>query len=197
MSDALLLLSGGIDSALCLYQRAAAGLPTRTHHVVLKDHEGRQDVEAKATRDVLDYMQRKFGTQIRHSESGMDFGRMWIPRNLHAWGYWAGVLLAAPANRHINELVVPSHIDSNLRKSLPMDQYIARVDRIYRSHIETICRRPITISHPLVAMTKADILAAIPKDLLALCWWCRRPQNGQVCHKCHTCRQVDRALQGV
>lgn len=68
--DTLLMLSGGLDSTLCLWKRVQQGLPTRVHHVVLSDADGRQDVESRAVREVLAWMNDHGGEGlIEYTES--------------------------------------------------------------------------------------------------------------------------------
>lgn len=189
-----MLLSGGIDSSFCLWQRAVAGLETRTHHVYLNDHEGRLDVEARACRQVLEYI-KGIGGRVHHTESHVDFGRMWIPKNHHLWAYWAGVILASPSGKQIDEVVIPRHFDGV--RGGPDGPVAKNIDRCFLGHIELLARRRPRLVYPMVHMTKADVIRAMPRELLELCWWCRRPQNGKPCHKCATCKLVDPALEGL
>ncbi|AER47556.1 QueC-like queuosine biosynthesis [Mycobacterium phage DS6A] len=194
-ADTLLMLSGGIDSVFCLWRRVQAGLPTRTHHVVLRDREGRHRVEAEAVRDVLGWLRDRGGADlIEHTESRVHFGDVrWIPQNYHLWAYWAGVLLAAPANRGITRVVIPRHADAFAGQA-PDGPRGQRSDAAYLGHIELIAGRRPVLEYPIIGMTKADEIAAMPAELLRLCWWCRRPDpGGRPCRRCYTCRQVDAA----
>ncbi|BBY78864.1 hypothetical protein H7I53_17920 [Mycolicibacterium pulveris] len=191
--DTLLLLSGGIDSAYCLWQRVKAGLVTRTHHVSLADHEGRQAVEDRAAQRILAWMRSNGGDGlIEHSTSAMDFRTMWIPKNFHAWAYWAGVIMASPSGRSITTVILPRHADA-FRGGVNSPGARAS-DAAYRGHIKLLCGREPKLSLPMVHLTKAQVVAEMPESLLRLCWYCRRPRGGQPCHKCMTCRQVDPAL---
>ena len=44
---------------------------------------------------------------------------------------------------------------------------------------------------PLAEITKPQIIAALPDELLALTWSCRRPRRGRPCGRCLTCRRLD------
>lgn len=187
--DTLLLLSGGIDSAFCLWQRVQAGLPTRTHHVDLDDSEGRCEVERGAVTRVLHWMENHGSGLIEHSSSAMSFRKMWVPYNFHAWAYWAGVVMAAPSGQAIDTVILPRHSDA-----FDNPEDAQESDRVYLGHVELIAKRKPRLAFPIAHMTKADVVKAMPKDLLALCWWCRRPNGKQPCHKCRTCKQVDPAL---
>lgn len=194
MSDTLLLLSGGIDSAWCLWQRVQAGLPTRTHHVVLKDHEGRARVESAATKRVLSWIHSNGGSNlIHHTESTVDFGTVrWIPKNFYLWAYWAGVIMAAPSGRDITTVVLPRHSDAF--PGGPTSPGALKSDEAYTTTIQLITGRAPQLEFPMAHLTKAEVIQSMPEGLLAACWWCRRPQNGKPCHQCQTCRQVDPAL---
>lgn len=194
--DTLLLLSGGIDSAYCLWQRAEAGLATRTHHVVLRDAEGRATVESRATRQILDWIRRHApGAVIEHTESAVDFRDLWVPLNHHLWAYWVGAILAAPNGRDHRHVIIPRHADAF--HDSPADGPAAQAsDAAYLGHVQLMAPgRVPTLQYPIRHLTKAQIVAAMPPGLLARCWWCRRPDNlGRTCRTCYTCRLVDPAL---
>lgn len=200
MTDTLLLLSGGIDSAYCLWQRVNAGLPTRVHHVHLADAEGRAAVESRAVRQVLAWLHTNYdaGRLIEYSESSVDFTDLWVPLNHHLWAYWAGAILAAPQGRDYRFVVVPRHSDAF--HDGDVDGPAAQAsDAAYLGHIELMAPgRVPTLTYPIKHLTKAEIVAAMPADLLACCWWCRRPEPGpKPCHDCYTCRLVDPALDAT
>ena len=46
-------------------------------------------------------------------------------------------------------------------------------------------------------MDKTDVIKAIPKELLNLCWYCRTPLNNKRCGICFTCESVDKSLEKV
>lgn len=189
--DTLLLLSGGIDSAWCLLQRVRAGLPTRTHHVVLADHEGRARVESAATARILTWMRANGGRElITHTESRVDFGTVrWIPQNFYLWAYWAGTLMAAPEGRDLSNLILPRHSDAFTSPAGAL-----KSDNAYKTTVRLIAGREPTLVYPMAHLTKAEVVQSMPADLLTACWYCRRPRAGRPCHTCQTCRQVDPAL---
>lgn len=188
-----MLLSGGIDSAFCLWQRAVAGLPTRTHHVVLADHEGRSEVEATATKRVLEYI-NQIGGKVEHTTSAVNFGGLrWIPKNYHLWAYWAGAIMASPKGQTINNVILPRHSDAF--RGGPQGPSAQRSDTAYKGHVKLLCGRDPNLVFPIAHMTKADVIREMPAELLDRCWWCRTPRNGEACHKCITCKLVDPALE--
>lgn len=184
--DTLLLLSGGIDSTACLWQRARDGLPTRTHHVMLADWEGRQIHENRATTQVLAWIQQQYPrAQITHTESGVDFRTVRrIPRNHYLWGYWAGVLMHQKSG--LTTIVVPRNKD-DFSDPRAGETY----DRSYLTSVELMTGQQPRLIYPILSYTKADLVKMLPEDLLKRTWWCRRPNAGQPCHTCSTCKKVE------
>lgn len=71
-----------------------------------------------------------------------------------------------------------------------------RAHRRYQNIAYEVCEREIVWDHPIQHMKKADVIRAMPRDLLKLCWWCRKPTaDGKPCHRCYTCKLVDAALE--
>lgn len=197
--DTLLMLSGGIDSVYALYTHlTTTDAPIRTHHVHLRNWEGRDRAEAAAVQRVLGWARRNgYGDRITHTQSTTDFGDIrYLVRDHHTWGFWAGVILANPVNAGITKVIRTFHADS-VREGVDSPAR-KRADDAWQRPIEFIAQRPIELVHPMIHMTKAEVVRALPAELRALCWWCRRPRRGQQpCHECHTCRQVDAALAEI
>lgn len=190
--SALLLYSGGIDSVQALYARAKAGLPTRVHHVVLLNWERRAQYEKAAVRSTLAWIERRFPGMVVYTSSSFDYGDLkYIVRDHNIWGLVAGIIFADPKNEHITQLIRTFHRDS-VKGGIdsPAGQ---RAEAAWSAHLP---KREIEFIYPQIDMTKGDIMAALPKSLLELTWYCRRPRGGRPCHECHTCKQVDAVLAG-
>jgi len=187
----LVNLSGGIDSAYCLYLALQAGCDVLAHHIVLKNHEGRQDVERRATYDILAWMEsQRLPGRITYVESGFDYGSLgYVVRDLNVWSFLTGVILANPRHRD-RAVVISSHLDSPFMTDPVRDQR-------RRDLVRAVCTVEPEWVYPIGHMTKAQVVQVCPPDLLQLCWWCRRPENGRPCHRCHTCQQVDAALEAM
>lgn len=193
------MLSGGIDSVQALHARCEAGLPTRTHFVHLINHEGRTASERHAVERVLRRFRRDYPGLITHSQSTFDYGDLgYLVKDHNSHGLWAAIILADPANEHITQVVRTFHRDS-VRGGL--DSPAGRAaERGWREPVERLTAKraqPVEFVYPQVNMTKGEIMAALPPDLLRMCWYCRRPRYGRTCHECHTCRQVDAVLAGA
>lgn len=192
---ALLLYSGGIDSVQALYARCMAGLPTRTHHVVLKNRERRHSKESKAVDLTMARIRALFPrVPIVHTTSTFDFGDLkYLTRDHIIWGTVAGIILADPKNEDITQVVRTFHRDSVVGGIESEDG--RRAEAAWR-HCEFVAQREVEFLYPQINMTKQEIMEAMPKDLLRLTWYCRRPRLDKVCHTCHTCRNVDAVLAG-
>lgn len=191
--DTLLMWSGGLDSTAALWQRVERGLPTRVHHVVLSDMDGRADAELAAVRAIRAWLdERGYGPLVEYSESAMDFGPSdefrGIP-NINALAVWAGFICATPRGRAIRTIIHPYHADCDRRE-------VEIYENAYRRECAGIAYRAPQVEYPLAGLRKRDIAAQLPAELLALCSWCRTPQSGQACHRCGTCRLMDAALGG-
>ena len=182
--DTLLMFSGGIDSTWVLWDRCRRGVPTRVHHVVLDDWEGRANVEKRAARTIIAKLETDYGDElIEYTESATDFGDLkWAPYNFYLWAYWAGAILNNPKNKHLVKVVVPHHADT---QAFSMEQ----ADKTYRQ-VSALFGRSIFTEYPLRDKHKAEIVASLPAELLALTWFCRRPVRGEPCGDCVTCRRV-------
>lgn len=190
------MLSGGIDSVWALHNHlTTTNAPIRTHHVHLHNHERRAEAEAAAVQRVLNWVrERGWAHRVIHTSSTTDYGTLrWIPRDHHTWGYWAGVILADPRNASITRVLRTYHLDSAPGGADSPTR--VRADEAYRRPIEFITNRPMELVHTMLHMTKADVIRSLPREVLALCWWCRRPRAGRECHECHTCKQVNAVLR--
>lgn len=196
---ALLMYSGGLDSVQALYARCVVGLPTRTHHVRLKNWNGRSVFEQKAVTDTLAWLRRRFPkVSIEHTTSTFDYGDLrYIVKDHNVWGLMAGIILADPKNDHITRVVRTFHRDSVVGGlESPAGRPAEHAWRTPIDHLTGRRAEPVEFLYPQLGMSKADIVAALPPDLMRLCWYCRIPKHGRPCHECHTCRQVDAALRG-
>lgn len=187
----LLMLSGGLDSAWCLRHLVESGTPVRTHHVTLADWEGRAAVEDKAVTGILSWVREHgYGHLVTHTRSVVDFGDVrWIPQNYYLWAYWAGVIMANPANASITKVVIPRHSDA-----FDDPSRAAKSDRAYKTITALVAGREPELVYPMIHLAKADVVRDLPDDLRARCWYCRRPRRGAPCGTCRTCRQVRPAL---
>lgn len=195
--DTLLLLSGGIDSAFCMWKALSEGRSLHVHHVRLTNHERRLHYEAQAVQDILEWMRGQGLSNFRFTESSFDYGTLrYIVKDHCIWGLMIGIILANPRNKGVTKVIRTDHADS--LPSGPNGIGMQKAHRRYRNIAWEACERDdIEWEHPIGHMTKAEVIRATPPDLLNLCWWCRTPKNGKACQCCYTCRQVDPVLQEI
>lgn len=186
MSRVLVNFSGGLDSTYCLWHLLEQGRDVVSHHIVLETSQQRHKHESRAVSAIYAWLRAR-GHTFEAIESGFRQGT--IPKRQPDSSIWLPVTgYALRSYPDIREVVVGSHLDSfegmpGLRRRTEREKNVA----------STLAGRQIRWVYPLRSMTKADVLASLPADLRALCWYCRRPTPDGPCHSCLTCRQVDRA----
>lgn len=188
----LVNLSGGIDSAYCLYLALKAGADVLVHHINLVNSEsrpGRAELEMIAYDRVMRWLERqRLPGRMTCSNSGTDFGTVRIIKDLHVWSFWTGAILTDRRHRD-RGVIVSSHLDS------PFMHDQVRDGR-RRDLVRSICGFEPQWVYPIGKMLKADVVRACPEGLLRQCWWCRRPTSGhRPCHRCLTCRQVNSEVE--
>lgn len=196
MARILLNLSGGIDSAYCMYDALRRGERLLVHHIRLTNHEGRQQLEHRAVKKIRAYIDaQKLPGSYTYLESGYDHGSLgWIPKDAAIWSFMTGVVLANPKHHDITEVIVPRHVDAFGHESDPAAG-ARRSDAYIRAFVKAVARRDVTILTPIGHLRKAAVMRACPPELLRLCWWCRTPRaGGRACHRCITCKVVDPVL---
>ena len=188
----LVNLSGGIDSAYCMQLMLEQGHNVLAHHIRLKNWEGRQQLEYKATQDIIKHFRKEgYAKQIKYHETGFDYGTLrYIAYDIHIWTFFTGIILTNPSlKKSIEGVVISSHQDSPFMRDTERDSRRRELIKSMLSGWE-----PKWL-YPIGHLLKKDVVRACPKDLLDLCWWCRRPYRNKPCGRCHTCRQVKGALK--
>lgn len=193
--DTLLHFSGGLDSTLCFYEyvRDNPDKKLLVHHIYLKNHEGRQDYEQTAVNNILAWMRANGYNNFEYVESKVE-----IPDNFFVIYdvYWhLGIFTPIILNTYksIKTLIRPSQKADYPGgiKSLPRERAALKVARV-------ILGKPYAWVKPLIerGLDKGDVIRAMPADLAALTWYCRKPtKDGKVCGKCRTCLAVAEGLK--
>jgi 7-cyano-7-deazaguanine synthase in queuosine biosynthesis len=200
METTLLCLSGGLDSALCAYKALSAGQRLHLHHIHLSNREGRQAVEAQATADILSWFRDNGLTDFTYTESSVHYGTIrFLVQDVNIWSYFIGAILADPRHRHMRSVIIPRNLDSFRYNddSTPAQRRRAeaRANERREQIVKAVAGRLPKWLYPIGNYTKLDVIRELPEGLRELCWWCRRPVGNAPCHRCHTCQQVDDALQ--
>src|SRR5690606_19571219 len=111
--DTLLLLSGGIDSAYCMWRLLSEGRSLLVHHVHLTNHEGRVQYEAQAVKRILAWMRGRGLNRFTYTESSFDYGSLrFIVKDSYLWAFHIGIIMANPENRGVTKVIVPRHWDA-------------------------------------------------------------------------------------
>lgn len=205
-------LSGGLDSAYMAYRLLSMGNSLLLHHCTYKTSQTRYPHEERAYLAVLAWLVERGLTsftvikseyagnagltadevavigQDRTADSvegwNLDY-RYLIPeagKHLHTWRR-----RNRQSRQDIRHIVIPSHAES--RRTLGDPEF----NSFWRAACSLAGRELIALE-PMKRYTRPEIIGDMPPDLVALCWWCRTPKDGQPCHECSTCKVVDPAL---
>lgn len=195
----LLMFSGGIDSAYCLYLALRDGENVQAHHIRLVNADGRADAEGRAVERVREWLAAQgLPGRAHYTESVFDYGsigalpeepeRRWLHADTWAWLLTAGLILADPAAKRLTRLIMPIHKGGGFLR-------VPHRWRAQKAMVRAVARREIGYLWPLRELTKAEIVRACPPELRELCWHCRQPTpEGAPCHECQACVWVDEAL---
>ena len=195
---ALLMLSGGIDSAYCLYDALRGGRDVHAHHVHLINRQGRAGPEGEAVVNILRWLDaQNLPGSYTLTNSVFDYGDVrYLSKDAAVWSFMAGIVLA-DRQRYgdIHSIIVPRHLGAFAHERNPAAA-AALSDRYIKTFIRALTQREVVIELPIGRMTKDQVVAAMPTGLLRLCWWCRQPANARRrCRRCITCKAVDPALR--
>ena len=191
--DALMGLSGGLDSVYVLYRWLAANPDKRllVHHCRLTNRFGRQPLETAAARGAVEWCRAHGLDNFDYIETSIDVGDLRnLPYDEFLLTVLNGVILRDERYRDIPVLLMPTPKDEYTRLGGRLTKRRAKSRRIRSEFVKT----GIQTQYPIEHMTKEEVVAACPADLRALSWSCRAPTpEGERCHTCHTCRQLDAA----
>jgi 7-cyano-7-deazaguanine synthase in queuosine biosynthesis len=189
----LAMFSGGVDSTAMLVKLlAASDEPLRVHHIHMANQERRDAAERHAVDAILAYCRRHY-RPFRYSESGLDFRALEaIPIDYLSIAFVAcQVAIDTPHCTRIavGSLAADTDIENrSLRQRRVFDEMYAcyRARKLGEPEVEWI--------YPVYDQPKSALVAALPNELLALTWSCRRPlAGGQACGVCKACRAREKA----
>lgn len=187
--DVLANLSGGVDSVFGVWQLLLQGKRPLIHHCHLGGNL-RLPWESSATANVLEWFTDRNLTNFEYIESHIELppyrykSRMRDPDLIMMVS--GQILRDRP---HIRRLDYYNNAEDT---STVYPKIRRRRERIFYFWAG---RQNISITRPLASMPKADIVQAMPADLLQLCSWCRFPSVlGAACRRCIPCRKIYAAL---
>lgn len=189
--DTMLPFSGGCDSTLVLWNwlRQNPSKKLLVYHIVLKNWEGRQDLELKAVYDILSWMRSNGLDNFEYHEAGFDYGTIKkIVWDMEIWAFWDAIILRAKKYANIKTILCP-YIKTSHQAEMLTGRHQTRI-----ALTKLIAKREMKYVMPIMHMNKEAILNSLHPELRSLVWYCRRPVEGKPCHKCFTCVAVDRSI---
>jgi 7-cyano-7-deazaguanine synthase in queuosine biosynthesis len=181
------MVSGGIDSTAMLVKLLTASAEElRVHHIGMVNREGRDRAESRAVEAIVAYCRARY-RPFRYSESALDFSALEaIPIDYLSIAFVAcQVAIDTP---RCNRIAVGA-----LAADTDIVNRTARQKRVFEVMYE--CYRARKLGEPSVEWMvpvydtpKAELIAALPQELLDLTWSCRRPVEGfRPCGVCKAC----------
>lgn len=183
----LISFSGGIDSAAVLYhQLRGSSKRVLVHHVnrtnTVRTRSGREPFERHAVSAVLAWLRDQGLDHFEFAETGMSQDLPFVDTVCVA--LWAGVVLKR--HKQIDTVIWPSSLSDRTRLPGWAENEAKR-----RQLVGLLCGRNLRWVDPNAELTKAEVMAGLPSDLLALTWSCRTPTlAGEPCGECHACQGI-------
>ena len=193
----LLMFSGGIDSTYLLYHYLRdTSHPVHAHHVSIRyPHLQRWRAEDPASEKIVGWCKENVRDfEYSSSRFDLDFTRV-------GWDSDLQLLVASTVALNLG----PGRITVALgwsTEDLQRPQVRDRQDRDVTTDLWHALRKSLVgtdlneeIAMPIVerGLSKADVIADLPTELLGLTWSCRRPKFvddiPRPCRACHACRQ--------
>ncbi len=170
--DTIINLSGGVDSTYLLYEYLSKGKNLVVHHCNMINGEGRYLVEKSATRKVLNWLEENNLSTFKYYETVFDYGNLpYILKDIEVIAVFTSTLLRAPIFHHIKEIAVSANSsdESNNPNDISVVNRKAIIDTLKPPFVEA------ELTFPVIHISKEEMVRTLPKDLLQLTWFCRRP----------------------
>lgn len=186
----LISLSGGQDSTYVLWKHLTTEPANKVlvHHVNLRhEKENRLKWERAAVHNILDWLEAHGLDNFDYHESTFDYGT--LPRisvkDIQVVAMFQAIILKTRAYDSLRYIKLPWHrgeVSDN------EDNQGFRIKKLYAALEVTT---PYQLQFPIKDMTRAQMAAEMPAELLALCHCCRCPdERGTACGKCKTCGEL-------
>lgn len=187
----LVPISGGVDSTYLLYNYLKnTNYTVHAHHIILKSRfEPRWEQELKACRSIVNYC--KDIRMFNYTESIWEFP-------FHCWDFEVVAFCAGQIATKIKDFktkisLVAGRIkeDDTRQSSSDRLEFMQQIWRASSASVQNFVY-PV-FEMPLRNLSKYDVMNKMPKELLDMCWTCRRPEDDQPCNKCHSCEVFNSA----
>lgn len=188
----LAMFSGGLDSTAMLLKLLTESTDAvRVHHVRLVNREGRAKAEQDAVESIVAWC-RKHTRPFTYSESVLDFsGLEAIPIDYLSVAFVAcQVAIDTPECTRIAVGTLAADLDE-IKRSVTVAQ--RRVfDAMYACYrARKLGEASLEWIYPVYQLSKAQVTALLPPELLAMTWSCRRPvteaDGYRICGVCKPC----------
>ena len=184
--DALIFLSGGMDSTYCAWKWMKDN-PEKTlliHHIDLVNHEGRARLEARAVENILRWFTKSGLKNFKYTETHVNYKTLpGFPYDIELAGFFQALILR---KHEISEVIIcaSSH-------DLGLPGYENRAKRRY-DIIKAMVppETKLNYVYPIIEMDRTEVIQGLPVDLRKMTWFCRRPRSGQPCRECATCKET-------
>lgn len=170
--DTIVNLSGGVDSTYLLYEYLSQKKDLIVHHCDMINGEGRYLAEKSATRKVLNWLEQNNLSTFKYYETVFDYGNLpYILKDIEVIAVFTSALLRAPIFHHIKEIAVSANSsdESNNPNDISVISRKAIIDALKPPFVEA------ELTFPIIHISKSEMVRTLPKDLLELTWFCRRP----------------------
>ena len=192
----LLMFSGGLDSTYLLYKLLKESDDHLwVHHIQLMSKENRWREERKAVKQIIQYCKSNI-RDFSYSESIWKFNfTKYFAYDIEVVAFVAAQIIPNIYSKNLGPVyVVTGRVknDDEAQSSLNQTEH---TDLLWK----TLCKRHSgkvinELHRPIRHMYKKELIPELPKELFDMVWYCRRPQNGQVCNVCRTCLQMKKSL---
>lgn len=185
------MFSGGMDSTAMLVKLLVeTAEELRVHHVRLENREGRDPAEQWAAARIVAWCRDRY-RPFRYSESGIEFAALEaIPIDYLSIAFAAcQVAIDTPGCNRIAVGALSRDTDIENRCVRQRQVFDAMYD-CYRAR--GLGEPSVQWLYPVYALSKTELAALVPAELLALTWSCRTPLKTPtgyaVCGTCKACR---------
>ena len=182
------MFSGGLDSTAMLVQLlTTSDEPLHVHHIRMENAEGRAGAEQAAVEAIVAWCRARYRA-FRYSESGLDFRALEaVPLDYLSIAFVAcqvAVDIPGCSRVAVGALARDTDIENrSARQRRVFDELYAcyRARKLGEPSVEWL--------YPVYRKTKQELAEALPAELLALTWSCRRPVREGLRHRpCGACK---------
>lgn len=185
------MFSGGMDSTAALVTLLTTSTDElRAHHVRMVNREARAEAEQAAVGRVVAWCRARY-REFRYSESGLDFSALEaIPIDYLSIAYVAcQVAIDTPGCTRIAVGTLARDTDEANRSARQRGVFQALYE-CYRAR--KLGEETVEWIYPVHGLSKPEVAALLPPELLALTWSCRTPVRTpggwRACGACKACR---------